>query len=1254
MALLRKRAKVEIEHDAGAYAPGWDVPDRFNFVRDVVEVLGMNPLRSGLTFVDREGIVDRKTFHELAGDAARWAHLLRTRLERGDRALIAVGKVPAWHGAMLGALKSGVVAVPCPDVLRARDLAFRIRDSRARLVVADRSLEVEVEEMRHQVDESVSVLYLDEALEELRRYMPVAPTEDTSASETALILYTSGTTKDPRGAVHTHAYTWAQRSQAAHWLDAHEGDVVWCTAGTGWSKAIWNSLLGPWSQGAEVVVHESQFDPEERLSLLHRLGVTILCQTPTEYRMLGRLEALGKTHLPRLRHAVSAGEPLNPEVIAGFQDALGLTIYDGYGQTENSLLVANTPAAPLRPGSMGLPTPGHDVAVIDESGQVCPPGVEGDLALMGRPPTLFAGYWEAPEETEAAFRDGWYVTGDRATRDEDGQLWFAGRADDVIVSSGYRIGPFEVESALDEHPAVAESAVVGVPDADRGQIVKAFVVLRSGQEPTTRLADDLQAHVKAVTAPYKYPREIAFVDELPRTASGKLQRGELRERHDELGAVPTRPLALVPESPQPDEPKAPVGRTRRSEDEVERARAAAVAAVAAAVERARLQNEEAAARRNAEQAAQPVPDGQDRAAADAALLQEVEESARREADEAAEAQAAAEVAERARVETEELARAEAEEATRRAAAEAAERERHDAEAEAERERAEAEAAERARVEAEAEAAAAERTRVEAEAAERALAEKAEEQSRLDAEAAAERERLEAEQRARAEAEAVAAAEHARLEAEAAAERERLEAEQRARVEAEAVAAAEHARLEAEAAAERERLEAEQRARAEAEAAAAEQARLETAERERLEAEAAAAEHARLEAEAAAEQERLEAEQRARAEAEAAAAEHARLEAEAAAERERLEAEQRARAEAEAAAAEQARLETAERERLEAEAAAAEHARLEAEAAAEQERLEAEAAAAEQARLEAEAAAAEQARLEAEAAAAEQARLEAEAAAERERAEAAEGARREAEVAAAALATTPESLVDLDEIEVGAADIDEQAESRGDTRRRRREEKAAAKQRAEEEKREAKAAEEQRKRDEIAAREEAKRREAEEKELAKQRAEDEKREAKAAEEQRKRDEIAAREEAKRREAEEKELAKQRAEDEKREAKAAEEQRKRDEIAAREEAKRREAEEKELAKQRAEEERRRAAEERKAARAAGLGRLFKRDDEHDEYDDSEDGEPVAPISDIVERLRFYSREVPSESQDGAEAGAVESVGEDLPSSSRTDGE
>jgi acetyl-CoA synthetase/medium-chain acyl-CoA synthetase len=716
------------------------VPAHFNFTRDVVDTLAADPARAALTFVDREGIVDRRTFHEISGDAARWAHLLRTRLDRGDRVLFAIGKVPAWHCAMLGALKSGLVSVPSPDMLRARDLAFRTRHSGARLVVADRSLEPEIEEMRHQVGANVSILYLDEALEELRRYMPVAPTEDTVAGETAFILYTSGTTKDPKGVVHTHAYTWAQRAQATHWLDAHEGDVVWCTAGTGWAKAIWNSLLGPWSHGAEIVLHQGPFDAEERLSLLQRLGVTVLCQAPTEYRMLAKLENLGAAHLPRLRHAVSAGEPLNPEVIARFQDALGLTVHDGYGQTENSLLVANPPGAPVRPGSMGVPTPGHDVAVIDESGHVCPPGVEGDLAVIGRPPTLFVGYWDAPEETEAVFRDGWYLTGDRATRDEDGYLWFVGRSDDVILSAAYRIGPFEVESALLEHPAVAESGVVGVPDLDRGQIVKAFVVLRPGHEPGDRLARELQEHVKAVTAPYKYPRAITFVDELPKTPSGKIRRSELRRLNDALGVSSPR-MSVVPDAPEVD--------------------TVAVEA-AAAEEAARLAAEaEAAAERERAEAV---------------------ERARREA---------AAAAERARAEAEERARREAEE-TARAEAEAAERARADAEA-AERARVEAEAAERARADAEA----AELARAEAEAAEKARAEaEAAERARLEAEEAEARHRAEEEERARADAEA---AERARADAEAA-ELARAEAEaaEKARAEAEA---AERARAEAEAEAE---------------------------------------------------------------------------------------------------------------------------------------------------------------------------------------------------------------------------------------------------------------------------------------------------------------------------------------------------------------------------------------------------------------------------------------------------------------------
>src|SRR6187551_456060 len=794
--MLRRRRKTAGVPHAGPYPHGWEVPARFNFTRDVVEPLAKGHGRAALTFVDREGIVDRRSFGEIAGDAARWAHLLRTRLDRGDRVMLMTGKVPAWHGAMLGALKGGLIAVPCSEQLRARDLAFRVGHSGAKLLVADRSCEVEVEEMLEQLDAPVPVLYLDEARSELARYVPRAPTEDTTAGERALILYTSGTAKEPRGVVHTHAYTWALHSQAEHWLGAHEQDVVWCTAGTGWAKSIWNVLVGPWSCGSEVVLHQGAFDPEDRLGLMQRLGVTVLCQSPTEYRILAKLDDLASAHLPRLRHAVSAGEPLNPEVIERFQDALGITVHDGYGQTENSLLVANAPGMEVRPGSMGLPTPGHDVAVIDDSGHVCPPGVEGDLALIGRPPTLFVGYWDAPEESDAMFRDGWYLTGDRAVRDEDGYLWFVGRSDDVILSAAYRIGPFEVESALLEHPAVAESGVVGVPDLDRGQIVKAFVVLRPGHEPGDRLARELQEHVKAVTAPYKYPRAITFVEELPKTSSGKIRRSELRRLNDELGVASPR-MTIVPDAPEADE----AAEVAAAE---EAARVAAAAAAEAAAERDRTAAVEAARREAA-------------AAAERALA-EAEERARREAEDAARIEAESAERERARVEAEtaERARAEAEEAEAaeraraEAAAAAAERARREAD-EAARRQAEEEAAERDRAEAEAEAA--ERARAEAEAAEQAQREaEAAERARAEAEAA-EQARREAEEAERARAEAEAAeqarreaeeAERARAEAEAA-EQARREAEEAERVRAEAeawarIAAAEEAaaRLEAEA------------------------------------------------------------------------------------------------------------------------------------------------------------------------------------------------------------------------------------------------------------------------------------------------------------------------------------------------------------------------------------------------------------------------------------------------------------------------
>jgi acyl-coenzyme A synthetase/AMP-(fatty) acid ligase len=512
----------------------WQVPPRFNFVRDVVARLAAEPERAAITFVDRGGGRRDLTFAEVLGRTKRWTNLLRRRgVRRGDRVLVLVGKTPEWHAVLLATLDVGAVAIPCSDMLRGRDLAFRARHSGARLLVSERASEDEVQLMGELLDEGPDVLFLDEADRRLATEAEAADSADTAAHDPAFILYTSGTTKEPKGVTHTHGYTFAKRMQAEHWLDARPGDLVWCTAGTGWAKSIWNVLLGPWSRGAAIVLHEGPFDPAERFELLEELRPTVLCQAPTEFRLMAKLQGLERYDVSSVRHAVSAGEPLNPEVIKAFRDAFGLTIYDGYGQTENTLLVGNEPGSDVRPGSMGLPSPGHDVAVVDERGRELPPGEEGDIALLGRPPTLFAGYWEQPDETEAVFRGDWYVTGDRATRDDDGYFWFTGRADDVILTAAYRVGPFEVESALLEHEAVAESAVVGKPHADRGQIIKAFVVLRPGYEPHDELARTLQEHAKRVTAPYKYPREIEFVESLPKTRSGKIRRVELRRREQE-------------------------------------------------------------------------------------------------------------------------------------------------------------------------------------------------------------------------------------------------------------------------------------------------------------------------------------------------------------------------------------------------------------------------------------------------------------------------------------------------------------------------------------------------------------------------------------------------------------------------------------------------------------------------------------------------------------------------------------------------
>ena len=523
----------------------WEVPETFNFAQDVIDRLAREP-RLGLLFLDAQSARHEFDFADISQRSQRYAAALRDAgIGRGSRVIVALPKIPQWIFVMLALDRLGAIAIPCPEQLRSKDLIFRANHAGALAMIGDATNIAELAAAREQapsIEISLCVRgaqsdWLDlDALAE--RAQPFAGVE-TRADEWAYIVYTSGTTKDPKGVVHDHAYMYAKRMQAQFWLDCKPSDLVWCSASTGWAKSLWNVLLGPWSCGSAIVLHEGAFDPAQRMDLLQELGVNVLCQAPTEYRLEAKLPDLGsRWTLPHLRHCVSAGEPLNPEVIARWHDAFGITILDGYGQTENTLLVANLFGDEVRMGSMGRPTPGHDVTVIDEHGNELPPGETGDIALRGTPPSLFKGYLDNPEETANAYRNGYYLTGDRAYIDDDGYFWFVGRADDVISSGAYRIGPFEVESALLEHPAVAESAVVGSPDADRGNIVKAFVVLRQGYAGDDRLVRELQEHCKRVTAPYKYPREIEFVTELPKTRSGKIRRVELRQRElDRKGAT---------------------------------------------------------------------------------------------------------------------------------------------------------------------------------------------------------------------------------------------------------------------------------------------------------------------------------------------------------------------------------------------------------------------------------------------------------------------------------------------------------------------------------------------------------------------------------------------------------------------------------------------------------------------------------------------------------------------------------------------
>ncbi|HEX7280091.1 MAG TPA: AMP-binding protein [Solirubrobacterales bacterium] len=463
--------------------------------------------RLGIVSVDADA--NRRDWHfgELIAKSAGLSGAFAARgVERGDVVMTLVGNRIEWVLSLLACWRMGAVALPCSTMLRRADLEHRV-------AAADPKLCVGEEDLLAELPDGVPAMTMADVaavMDEDRPQETPAAVEEMGPEDPALIVFTSGTTGEPRGVVHGYRYLLGQQVQAEHWFGSRPGDLAWCTTATGWSKSARNVFLAPWITGAAAVIHDGRFHPAERLDFAEALGVGVLCQAPTEYRMLARRTALRP--LPALRRMVSAGEPLDPETIAAFREGTGLEPADGYGQTETGQVTANAVGEAVRQGSMGRPLPGFETRIL-----------EGELQLRAAScPTFFSRYLDGER-----FEGEWWPTGDLVHADGDGYLFFEGRGDDIILSSGYRIGPTEVESALLSHPAVADAAAVAAPDPERGSVVRAIVVPRDAN-PGEDLARELQEHCKRETAPYKFPRIVEFAAELPKTSSGKIKRAQLR------------------------------------------------------------------------------------------------------------------------------------------------------------------------------------------------------------------------------------------------------------------------------------------------------------------------------------------------------------------------------------------------------------------------------------------------------------------------------------------------------------------------------------------------------------------------------------------------------------------------------------------------------------------------------------------------------------------------------------------------------
>lgn len=522
-----------IEHSDDSFE--WSLPDTFNFANDVVDHWAEDPDRLALICVDGDGQEARYTFADISRRSSQLAHILtREGIAPGDRVIVMLPRIAEWQIAMTAVLRVGAVPIPCITMLTAKDLDYRATHSGATGVItrAEDTAKfsgLNVLKARISVGETVAGWIPMSAADAEAMTYPAVP---TPIHEPSILYYTSGSTGSPKGVTHAAAALWAWSNSAIHWLGLNESERIWCTADTGWSKAGTSILFGPWSQGASVLFYDGPFDPAKRLELLEKYEITCFCAAATELRQLV-LQDFSNISLPKLRSTVSAGESVNPEIIHRWKALTGTTVLDGYGQTETLMTVTNRPGRPVKPGSMGQALPGVETGVLSETGEVKLRNGGGEL-LIGLPnPQVMIGYWQDADRTESVIieieGERWFKTGDNVRIDEDGYIFYTGRADDIINSSGYRIGPQEVENVLSEHGAVQECAVTGVPDEERGELVKAWIVLKDGYEASADLVTDLQRFTKDATAPYKYPRAIEFVSELPKTTTGKIRRNILRE-----------------------------------------------------------------------------------------------------------------------------------------------------------------------------------------------------------------------------------------------------------------------------------------------------------------------------------------------------------------------------------------------------------------------------------------------------------------------------------------------------------------------------------------------------------------------------------------------------------------------------------------------------------------------------------------------------------------------------------------------------